>query len=149
MWCLILVLSIIMIISTVFIKDKDASDVIAGIGCIVFFFVSILSIMCLTTVINARDLKKQIVMYQEENQIIEQQISTLVENYMAYEGQTFKEFSPEDGMALVSLYPELRSDDLVMKQMGIYTENNKQIKYLKEKLIDINSTRWWLYFGGK
>lgn len=149
MWCLILVLSIIMIISTVFIKDKDASDVIAGIGCIIFFIVSILSILSLSEVIDARDTEKQIVMYQEENAVIEQQISTLVENYMAYEGETLKEFSVKDGMSLISLYPELKSDNLVIKQMDIYTENNKQIKKLKERLIDVNSIRWWLYFGGK
>lgn len=149
MWCLILVLSIIMIASTVFIKNKDASDVIASVGCIVFFIVSILSIICLTEIINARDIKKQIIMYQEENVVIEQQISTLVENYIAYEGETLKEFTVKDGMALVSLYPELKSDNLVIKQMDIYTENNKQIKELKEQLIDVNSIRWWLYFGGE
>lgn len=149
MWCLILVLSVIMIASTVFIEDKDASDVIAGIGCIIFFIVSILSILSLSEVIDARDTEKQIVMYQEENAVIEQQISTLVENYMAYEGETLKEFSVKDGMSLISLYPELKSDNLVIKQMDIYTENNKQIKKLKERLIDVNSIRWWLYFGGK
>lgn len=149
MWCLILGLTIIMIISGFFMKDKEIGEIISGFGAIIFFAVFIFATFCITDVIDARDLEKQIVMYQEENAIIEQQISTLVENYMKYEGQTFKEFSPEDGMALVSLYPELKSDQLVMRQIDLYTENNAQIKKLKGKLIDVNSTKWWLYFGGK
>ena len=35
-----------------------------------------------------------------------------------------------------------------VKQMDIYAENNTKIKELREELIDINSSRWWLYFGG-
>lgn len=148
MWCLILGLTIIMIISGFFMKDEEFGEIISGFGAIIFFVVLIFATFCITDVIDARDLEKQIIMYQEEHTIIEQQISTLVENYMEYEGQTFKEFSPEDSMALVSLYPELKSDQLVMKQIDLYTENNVQIKKLKGKLIDVNSTKWWLYFGG-
>lgn len=148
MWCLILVLCIIIILLGLITKDKETSEILVCIGLMVFVTISFISTFCLTEVINARDIEKQIAMYKEENQVIEQQINTLVENYMTYEGQTFKEFAPEDSMALVSLYPELKSDQLVMRQMDVYTENNKQIKCLKEKLIDVNSTKWWLYFGG-
>ena len=136
------------VVGALFINDSDVSDVVVGMGMIIFVFVGGLSIICLSRVIDARDLEKQIVMYQEKNTIIEQQISTLVENYMKYEDQTLKEFSPKDSMTLVSLYPELKSDKLVMKQMDLYTENNVQIKKLKGELIDVNSIKWWLYFGG-
>ena len=148
MLCLILILCIIIILLGLITKDKETSEMLVCIGLIVFVFISFIFTFCLTDVINARDIEKQIVMYQEENQVIEKQISTLVENYIEYENDTFKEFSPEDSMALVSLYPELKSDQLVMKQIDVYTENNKQIKKLKEKLIDVDSIRWWLYFGG-
>ena len=55
--------------------------------------------------------------------------------------------APESSITLVSLYPELKSDELVKKQIAVYQENNKKIINLKEKQIDANVAKWWLYFG--
>lgn len=52
-------------------------------------------------------------------------------------------------MTLITLYPELKSDKLVQKQINIYVDNNKKIKILKEKQINGKVLKWWLYFGGK
>lgn len=145
MWCLLLTIATICFL----IGIKKDEDWLSTLSCICIVFFMIASFSCLLDIINSRDIAKQIQMYQEENQAIEQQINVLVENYMTYEGNTFKEFRPEDSIALVSLYPELKSDQLVIKQMEIYEENNTNIKMLKAKLIDVNSTKWWLYFGGR
>ena len=59
------------------------------------------------------------------------------------------EVSPESAVTMVSLYPELKSDSLVQAQIEVYVENNKTIKYLKDKQIKGDVYRWWLYFGGK
>lgn len=114
-----------------------------------FILFSVISSLYIADIIEGRDIEKQIEMYKEENQAIEQQINALVENYMEYEGETFKEYSVDESMMLMSLYPELKSDQLVVKQMEIYSENNNMIKKLKMNLIDINSSKWILYFGGK
>ena len=45
------------------------------------------------------------------------------------------------------MYPELKSDNLVTKQIELYVENNKQIKKLKSEKLDYNLMAWWLYFG--
>ena len=86
-------------------------------------------------------------MYEEENNQIESQIGELVNKYMEYEGSTFKDLKNEDSVALVSLYPELKSDALVEKQIEVYIENNKKIKNLKKKQIELLTYKWRLYFG--
>lgn len=91
--------------------------------------------------------KSKISMYQEENTKIETQIGDLVKNYMDYESDTYKEFKNESSITLVNLYPELKSDELVQKQMNIYLSNNDKIKELKEKEIDTKIGKWLLYFG--
>lgn len=98
-------------------------------------------------VVSGKYIDEKIAMYQEENANIEKQIDALVQNYMNYESDTFSEFKSEDSMTLVSLYPELKSDELVQNQITVYTENSKKIKELKEQKIDVAKSKWWLYFG--
>ena len=57
------------------------------------------------------------------------------------------EVKPENYITLVSLYPELKADALVSKQIEIYISNNEKIKELKEFKINGSIYRWWLYFG--
>lgn len=92
--------------------------------------------------------KEKIKMYQEENTKIEEQIDILVKQYMNYEKSTFKEFSKEDSMTLISLLPELKSDELVQQQINVYVENNRKIKEQKENKINFKLGKWLLYFGG-
>ena len=66
---------------------------------------------------------------------------------MNYESDTYGNLKNESSITLVSLYPELKADTLVEKQIEIYTENNKKIKELKEKIINISNYKWLLYFG--
>ena len=89
----------------------------------------------------------KIAMYQEENAIIESQIAECVEQYQKYETEIFTEVAPESAVTLVALYPELKSDTLVSKQIDIYLENNQTIKGLKSDKINGDIWRWWLYFG--
>lgn len=90
----------------------------------------------------------KIAMYQEENNKIETQIAEIVKQYQEYEKDIFIEVSPESAVTLVSLYPELKSDSLVQKQIEVYVANNETIKTLKESKINGNVVKWWLYFGG-
>lgn len=90
---------------------------------------------------------EMIAMYEEENTKIESQIDTAVRGYMEFENKTFAELAPGDTVALVSLYPELKSDTLVSSQIATYQKNNQEIKELKGRKISAGKCRWWLYFG--
>lgn len=116
-------------------------------GCIVVLVMISMTACYGDDAISGKYIDEKITMYQEENAKIEEQIDALVQNYMKYESDTFSEFKSDDSMTLVSLYPELKSDELVQNQISVYTKNNKKIKELKEQKIDTAKSKWWLYFG--
>lgn len=98
-------------------------------------------------VINGRTIQAKIDMYQSENTKIEEDMNTLVKQYMDYESNTYKDLKGDSSITLVSLYPELKSDKLIEQQLDIYVKNNDKIKTFKEKLINVSNYKWWLYFG--
>ena len=106
-------------------------------------------VVLIILVSNLTVINEKIVMYQEENQKIETQITEAVQQYQEYESGIFTEVAPESSVTLVALYPELKADILVQKQIEVYVANNEKIKELKESDITSNVKRWWLYFGGK
>jgi hypothetical protein len=118
------------------------------IGAIGFFLVAIVTIFLMYNVSSAKVIDEKIAMYQTENEKIETQIAEVVQQYQEYEQGTFDKVAPDKAVTLVSLYPELKSDELVSKQIAIYVDNNNKIKELKEDKINASVDRWWLYFGG-
>lgn len=93
----------------------------------------------------------KIAMYEEENIKIEKDIATIVKDYMNYEKDTYKVASEKiessSLLVLTELYPDLKSNELVKKQIDVYTKNNDKIKELKEEKINNQICKWWLYFG--
>lgn len=109
----------------------------------------IIAAICLITgVVKGRIIDDKIAMYTEENTKIETSIGELVSEYMEFEADTYSEFKNDSAITLVSLYPELKSDELVKIQIETYQENTTKIKELKEDKLDIAIYKWWLYFGG-
>lgn len=117
------------------------------IGCFITLIMVVFAFLTADEISKGKYIDEKITMYQEENDNIEKQIDSLVQGYMKYESDTFSEFKSEDSITLVSLYPELKSDELVKNQISVYTDNNKKIKELKEKKIDVKRSKWFLYFG--
>lgn len=114
------------------------------LGSIVSF---IALVVLLITVSELKTIEPRIKMYQTENANIENQIAECVKEYQKYETDIFTEVAPDSAITLVSLYPELKSDELVKKQIDIYVANNQKIKELKEEDIMGDVYRWWAYFG--
>ena len=125
----------------------DWDDVLFGFFAFLFAISLIVTAIVGVNVTNGRTLNAKIAMYEEENQRIEQEINVLVEQYMNYEASTYGDLKGESSITLVSLYPELKSDTLVQRQIEVYIDNNSQIRKLKEKLIELSVLKWWLYFG--
>lgn len=121
------------------------------IGCMAEFFVviAIIAQCCGISQLKVADTK--IAMYEEENTKIEQDIATIVKDYMNYEKDTYKiaseQIDSSSLLVLTELYPDLKSNELVKKQIDVYTENNNKIKQLKEEKINNQICKWWLYFG--
>lgn len=148
----ILIVTLIISLICFYIGDDIGEEFAIGIGVvsgIIFFFVLIPTIVTTNDVINSRTLTYEIKMYQEENNKIEQDIDTLVKEYMQHENETFNNSKSENSISLVSLYPNLKSDKLVSKQIKIYNDNNEKIKRLKSDKIKSANKKWLLYFGGQ
>lgn len=92
---------------------------------------------------------EKIAIYEDENAAIEAQIAAVVENYKGYEMNALTALKPSESPAIVlSMYPELKADALVSKQIDVYVENNAVIKQLKAEKASYKVYAWWLYFGG-
>lgn len=115
-----------------------------GLGCVLLAIV--IGVSNLKTVVDGRTYTEKIEMYQEDNKKIEDQIDAIVQSYLSHEGATFKNTQTEDSLAIITLYPDLKSDTLVKTQIEIYTANNEKLKRLKEEQINVATAKWWLYF---
>ena len=125
-----------------------AGGLITLVGTI-FLAVCLIVTICLG--VNISELKtidSRIAMYQEENTIIEEKIANVIEQYRQHESDIVEEITPHSSIELVTLYPELKSDTLVQKQIEVYVENSNKIRELREDKIQGSVYRWWLYFGG-
>lgn len=148
----ILGICIALVIGGMLLYDKSYNTEGAGMamgftGGVIGAIVLIIIVILVCCVGECLGVNEKIAMYQEENIKIEQQISDVVTQYQKYETDIFTEVKPESSVSLVSLYPELKSDELVQKQIEIYTKNNEKIKELKEISITAKYIKWWLYFG--
>ena len=121
-----------------------AMIIVFGILTAIFF---IWTFSLINTVGTGSTIERKIAMYEEENASIEESIDVTVRNYMDFEASTYGELKDKDAINLVSLFPELKSDSLVQKQIEVYLANNAKIKELKEDEIDLSKAKWKLYFG--
>ncbi len=141
---MIIIIMMTMLIATVIVRDDDL-EAIFGVS----FIVSVVIFLALLVfVINGKTIDRKLEMYNEENIKIETKVKETVRAYMNFEEETYKELVKDAELEfLVVKYPELNSNELVKKEIELYTENNTKIKQLKEEKIDLSIKKWWLYFG--
>lgn len=146
MMILLLVISIIGMILTIKYDDWEEFIILFIIGFCVKFVALVILCICLSM---CKIADEKIEIYQKQNAEIEAKIEMVVKQYMEYEHQTFTELKKgDDYITLVSLYPELKSDELVKEEIKVYEENNKKILELKQDKVELKVYRWWIYFGG-
>lgn len=111
-------------------------------------FISIIFIIAMAiNIVDLMPIDAKIEMHEEENQRIEQQIAEAIDNYQSHEKEVFAATAPDSAITLISLYPELKSDQLIQSQIDTYVKNNSRIRELKNKKLNSGVYRWWLYFG--
>lgn len=143
MFILFFLIGVVLIILSIWLDEYDFSEfgiIIVAIALLGIF----INIGCL---VRGRTLNDKIAMYEQENTAIEQSVDVLVKDYYRHESDTYSSLKPENAVLFASAYPELQSNDLAMKQLEIYVENNDKIKELKEDRINLSRNRFWLYFG--
>ena len=142
------VLAIVCIV--VYVQLSKKYD-IEWINVFTMIFIALAVLFCLLGIpgtIGSRYTDQKIQMYQEENEKIEEDVSVIITQYMKHENETFNMSKIKSSTVLIQMYPELKSNELVSKQIDIYNENNKKIKKLKLEKIKNQKAKFYLYFGG-
>lgn len=150
MTLVIFIVSVIIFIAGIVIFSKTDNEIVWASNWIsgIITCVSFIAMVCLfSSAIYSAPIKDKIEMYETSNTQIDAEIDSVVNNYMAYEKETFKELQPNSGKELVQLFPELKSDAIVQKQLETYYDNQKKVRELKEEELAARYIRWWLYFG--
>lgn len=149
---MLILLSVIFVGLTVIFLKIISDDDLSIIGVALFGICSFICIIAMLIVggnlVNGNVIQDKIEMYKSENAEIDSQICEIVEGYKTYEKETFEKISNKSANVLVELYPDLKTNELVQKQMEIYMSNKKEVVSLQEDLINQKPLRWWLYFGG-
>jgi DNA-dependent RNA polymerase auxiliary subunit epsilon len=94
------------------------------------------------TTVDARQL-----VLEEQNQIVLSQIKPLVQQALEYESNTYKDFKLDAAkvIAFTQLYPELKANDFLNKQIDIILANQEEIKQLKLDKASLNAYHFWLW----
>ena len=122
--------------------------VLIVVGSIAIVTVVVFSLCLINSLVQTYVIDDKIAMYEEQNSQIEEQIATVVHEYQEYESGIMTEIGDNESyITLVSLYPELKADALVSKQIEVYLNNNQIIASLKSQKLNERVYRWWLYFG--
>ena len=117
--------------------------ILFGIGGVISF---IFVIVAASIVIEDKGLSKQILVYEQQNEQIETDITELINAYLNCEPDTLIDCQPNNAIMSITMYPGLKSDTLVEQQCNLYIENSREIARLKAKQASNSFWKWWLYF---
>lgn len=139
-------ISIIFFIIILFIFGDDADYIC--ISLMLFVIKLGITIWLIAKIIELSVIDNKIELYTKQNKEIENKVESVVKQYMEHENKTFTDLKTEESyITLVTLYPELKSDELIKQEINLYENNNKKIIKLKENKINGRIYKWWLYFG--
>ena len=130
------------------------SDSLDGLGAILLIVGAVAALVSVAVLIsfvrdlvNGRIIDEQIALYATANAEIESEVARIAEKYMEFEKGTFESLKGESPITLTTIYPELKSNEIISRQIDLYIENNQKIIELKERKINITTAKWWVYFG--
>ena len=127
--------------------SSDASAYLYTIGGIITGLSLLVTLFLGAECSQARIVDDKIALYEQQNEDIEAEIAAIVSAYQAYEQDTFDKVGENISPTMVfALYPELKSDTLVAKQIDLYVANNKTITELKASKFHYELCRWWICF---
>ena len=126
-------------------KYEDELAVLGMIIFIVFFFVT--AIVAGMYNYDKSTINSRLVVLEEQNQVVLSQIEPLVQQAFEYESNTYKDFKLDAAkiIAFTQLYPDLKANSFLNKQIDIILANQEEIKQLKLKKASLNAYRFWLW----
>lgn len=153
-----LIIGLLILASGIFIYTKFGSKLcyedmewiyitLNVVGVIVIVISIIAGIIVGSTLTDRFIIDEKIALHESENKVIEEEIATIAQEYKTYESTTFESLKYTNPTTIVSVFPELKSNEIVKQQVNLYISNNKEIKMLKQSKLNHKLLAWWLYFG--
>lgn len=84
---------------------------------------------------------------EEQNQVVLNQIEPLVQQALNHESSTYKDLKLDAAkvIAFTQLYPDLKANDFLNRQIDIILANQQEIKQLKLNKASLNAFHFWLW----
>ena len=135
-----LILSIVGII-----QDNDALVIPGIIVFTIFLFVTAIVVGVYNY--DKSTIDSRLSVLEEQNQVVLSQIEPLVQHALEYESNTYKDFKLDANklIAFTQLYPDLKANSFLNKQIDIILANQQEIKQLKLDKASLNAYHFWLW----
>lgn len=141
---ILLVLGLILLIIGL-IKDEECLE---GFG-LAILVTAILVLLVVGGVYNYQSstIDNRLNVLEEQNQVVLSQIEPLVQHALDYESNTYKDFKLDANklIAFAQLYPDLKANSFLNKQIDIILANQEEIKQLKLDKATLNAYHFWLW----
>lgn len=141
---ILLVIGIILFVIGLYYDNVPSFGIglILGVLGLFVILIGIANYNKVATTVDARQL-----VLEEQNQIVLSQIEPLVQQALEYESNTYKDFKLDAAkvIAFTQLYPNLKANDFLNKQIDIILANQEEIKQLKLAKASLNAYSFWLW----
>ena len=141
-------IAVVLIVVGFFTPESD-DGIILSIGCTVF--IALVIVLCIALQCRHSTIHNntaQIAVLEENNTELLNEIQPVIERYLNYEQGTLASMKPEASTLIAyAVYPELKGNEFVARQLDIIEKNNNEIKERKLKLASLESYRVWLFMG--
>jgi hypothetical protein len=143
---ILMALGLFLFILGIFIEKYE--EILGGIG-IGIFAISIPMLLLVGGVYNyeSTTTDSRLAVLEEQNQVILNQIEPLVQQALNYESSTYKDLKLDAAkvIAFTQLYPDLKANEFLNKQIEVILTNQKEIKKLKLDKASLNAYHFWLW----
>lgn len=141
---ILVVIGLILIILGIIMED----DTSLGLGAIIIT----VSLLILAVTVGVYNYDKSTVdsrlsVLEEQNQVVLSQIEPIVQRALDYESNTYENFKLDANkiIAFTQLYPDLKANSFLNKQIDIILVNQEEIKQLKLAKATLNAYHFWLW----
>lgn len=128
--------------------SREFAEVFVGFSMLIFIL-SFISLLIVGGIYNYRasTTDSRLAVLEEQNQVVLNQIEPLVQQALNHESSTYKDLKLDAVkiIAFTQLYPELKANDFLNKQIDIILANQKEIKQLKLGKASLNAYHFWLW----
>lgn len=130
-------------------KEDSMHNYMIFISVIIWLLIFTIIILNIVYISNKLTIDSKIELYEQQNEEVYSSVETIAEKYMDFESSTYKELSKDSLITLIQTYPELKSNEILNRQINILLMNNDKIIELKESRINLSVYEFILFFGGR